>query len=104
MNCIIVDDEPLARKAIQKLVYQTENLESIASFSGPDATREFLAKNVVDLIFLDFEAQKQIRRIRVAGSAQRMTYTFSPDGKYFAYGTQNSNEINLFGIRCPWEN
>jgi len=55
MNCIIVDDEPLARKAIQKLVYQTANLESIASFNGADATREFLAKNAVDLVFLDIQ-------------------------------------------------
>ncbi len=55
MNCIIVDDEPLARKAIQKLVYQTENLESIASFNGTDATTEFLAKNAVDLVFLDIQ-------------------------------------------------
>ena len=55
MNCIIVDDEPLARKAIQKLVNETENLESIASFNGADTTREFLAKNAVDLIFLDIQ-------------------------------------------------
>jgi DNA-binding LytR/AlgR family response regulator len=55
MNCIIVDDEPLARKAIQKLVNETEDLESIASFNGADATREFLAKNAVDLIFLDIQ-------------------------------------------------
>ncbi|WP_285010200.1 LytR/AlgR family response regulator transcription factor [Pedobacter faecalis] len=55
MNCIIVDDEPLARKAIQKLVYQTDNLECIASFNGTDATREFLSKNAVDLIFLDIQ-------------------------------------------------
>ena len=55
MNCIIVDDEPLARKAIEKLVYQTENLESIATFNGADATREFLAKNTVDLVFLDIQ-------------------------------------------------
>jgi len=55
MNCIIVDDEPLARKAIQKLVNQTENLESIASFNGADATGEFLEKNAVDLVFLDIQ-------------------------------------------------
>lgn len=55
MNCIIVDDEPLARKAIEKLVYQTDNLEVIASFNGVDATREFLVKNAVDLIFLDIQ-------------------------------------------------
>jgi DNA-binding LytR/AlgR family response regulator len=55
MNCIIVDDEPLARTAIQKLVCQTENLETIASFNGADATREFLARNTVDLVFLDIQ-------------------------------------------------
>jgi DNA-binding LytR/AlgR family response regulator len=55
MNCIIVDDEPLARKAIQKLVYQAENLEVIASFNGVEAVREFLTKNTVDLIFLDIQ-------------------------------------------------
>jgi DNA-binding LytR/AlgR family response regulator len=55
MNCIIVDDEPLARKAIQKLAYQTENLEVIGSFNGTDATREFLATNTVDLVFLDIQ-------------------------------------------------
>ncbi|MET0637887.1 MAG: LytTR family DNA-binding domain-containing protein [Chitinophagaceae bacterium] len=55
MNCIIVDDEPLARKAIEKLVCQTENLEAIASFNGADATKDFLAKNTVDLVFLDIQ-------------------------------------------------
>lgn len=55
MNCIIVDDEPLARKAIQKLVHQTDNLESIAAFNGAAATGEFLAKNAVDLVFLDIQ-------------------------------------------------
>jgi DNA-binding LytR/AlgR family response regulator len=55
MNCIIVDDEPLARKAIEKLVYQTENIETIASFNGADATRGFLEKNTVDLVFLDIQ-------------------------------------------------
>jgi DNA-binding LytR/AlgR family response regulator len=55
MDCIIVDDEPLARKAIQKLVFQTENLQSIGAFNGVAATREFLAKNTVDLVFLDIQ-------------------------------------------------
>jgi len=55
MNCIIVDDEPLARKAIQKLAYQTENLEVIASFNGAEATTEFLTQNTVDVVFLDIQ-------------------------------------------------
>ena len=55
MNCIIVDDEPLARKAIEKLVHQTENLEVIASFNGAEATKAFLATNAIDLVFLDIQ-------------------------------------------------
>jgi len=55
MNCIIVDDEPLARKAIQKLINATESLEAIASFNGTNTTREFLIKNTVDLVFLDIQ-------------------------------------------------
>jgi len=55
MNCIIVDDEPLARKAIQKLIDQTDNLESIGSFNGADAATKFLVNNTVDLIFLDIQ-------------------------------------------------
>lgn len=55
MNCIIVDDEPLARKAIQKLIDQTENLELKGSFNGADAATEFLASTPVDLIFLDIQ-------------------------------------------------
>jgi DNA-binding LytR/AlgR family response regulator len=55
MNCIIIDDEPLARKAIQKLIDQTDNLESIGSFNSPDTASKFMAENVVNLIFLDIQ-------------------------------------------------
>ncbi len=55
MKCIIVDDEPLAREAIQMLIDQTDNLDSIGSFNSPDAATNFLANNEVDLIFLDIQ-------------------------------------------------
>ncbi len=55
MNCIIVDDEPLAREAIQMLVDQTDNLDLKGSFNGPDAATNFLMNNEVDLIFLDIQ-------------------------------------------------
>ena len=58
MNCIIVDDEPLAREAIQMLIDQTDNLDSIGSFNSPDAATNFLANNEVDLIFLDIQMPK----------------------------------------------
>ncbi len=55
MNCIIVDDEPLAREAIQMLIDQTNNLDLIGSFNSPDAATNFLVNNEVDLIFLDIQ-------------------------------------------------
>lgn len=55
MNCIIVDDEPLAREAIQMLIDQTNNLDLIGSFNSPDTATKFLKKNKVDLIFLDIQ-------------------------------------------------
>lgn len=55
MNCIIVDDEPLAREAIQMLIDQTTQLKLVGSFSGADSATKFIANNEVDLIFLDVQ-------------------------------------------------
>lgn len=55
MNCIIVDDEPLAREAIAILVDQTEHLNLVGSFNSSDAASVFMLSNVVDLIFLDIQ-------------------------------------------------
>lgn len=55
MNCIIVDDEPLAREAIQMLVEQTQNLNLIGSFNSAESASKFMNDNSVDLIFLDIQ-------------------------------------------------
>ena len=55
MNCIIVDDEPLAREAIRMLIDQTDNLDLIGSFNSPAPATKFLVNNPVDLIFLDIQ-------------------------------------------------
>lgn len=55
MSCIIVDDEPLAREAIQILVAKTDGLDLLGSFNGAEAAGEFLAGNTVDVIFLDIQ-------------------------------------------------
>ena len=53
MNCIIVDDEPLAREGIRLLVDKTKDLVLLNSFSNANAAGKFLAENTVDLVFLD---------------------------------------------------
>jgi DNA-binding LytR/AlgR family response regulator len=55
MNCIIVDDEPLAREAIQLLVNQVAGLQLLQSFPSANAAAKFLKETVVDLVFLDIQ-------------------------------------------------
>lgn len=55
MTCIIVDDEPLAREAIQLLVKATKNLHLLKEFSNTNAASLFLTEYPVDLIFLDIQ-------------------------------------------------
>ncbi|TCD05933.1 response regulator transcription factor [Pedobacter frigidisoli] len=53
MNCIVVDDEPLARGAIQLYLRANPDLQLLKSFGSADVAAEFLRTNEVDLIFLD---------------------------------------------------
>lgn len=55
MNCIIVDDEPLAREAIKILIEKTDNLNLLGSFNSSDSATTFLEITLVDLIFLDIQ-------------------------------------------------
>lgn len=55
MNCIIIDDEPLAREAIAMLVNQTDNLDLTCSFNSPETAKSFMESNTVELIFLDIQ-------------------------------------------------
>ncbi len=55
MNCIIVDDEPLAREAIEMLISQTDDLVLTGSFNSAEAAGNFMEKNTVELIFLDIQ-------------------------------------------------
>lgn len=55
MNCIIVDDEPLGRKAIQLLVQDTPTLTLCRDFGDTLSAGKFMRTNPVDLIFLDIK-------------------------------------------------
>ncbi|MCJ7932347.1 MAG: LytTR family DNA-binding domain-containing protein [Chryseobacterium sp.] len=55
MNCIIVDDEPLARAEMKSLINETSKMEILGEFSNAPAALEFLKDNDADLIFLDIE-------------------------------------------------
>lgn len=55
MNCIIVDDEPLAREAIQLLVRDIDYLNLTGTFNNATSAARFMDGNMVDLIFLDIQ-------------------------------------------------
>lgn len=55
MKCIIIDDEPIARRGMKRLVDSRHELELAASLDSAEAAGDFLADNNVDLIFLDIE-------------------------------------------------
>lgn len=59
MNCIIVDDEPLAREGLENLIKETAaDITITAKFSNAITAMDFLQSNSVDLVFLDIQMPK----------------------------------------------
>lgn len=55
MRCIIVEDEPIARQRVKKLVDSISLLQLLGTFENARTAGEFMKKNLVDLIFLDIK-------------------------------------------------
>lgn len=55
MKYIIVDDEPIARRGIEKLAGQIAQLELIGGFENAETAGRFMENNQVDLVFLDIQ-------------------------------------------------
>ncbi|OXA75732.1 two component transcriptional regulator, LytTR family [Flavobacterium aquidurense] len=53
INCLIIDDEPLAINVIKNYLEPIENFEVINTFSNPIEGLNFLKNNTVDVVFLD---------------------------------------------------
>lgn len=53
MNCIVIDDEPLARQKLKMLIEKDDALHLSGCFKDPAAASEFLELNPAELIFLD---------------------------------------------------
>jgi two-component system LytT family response regulator len=58
INCVVADDEPLARKGIENFVKEIPFLNMVASCSNPISVMELLSKEKIDLIFLDVQMPK----------------------------------------------
>ncbi len=55
IQCVIIDDEPLAIQVIQRHLEQLRELKLIGTFQNPLEAFELLKKTNIDLIFLDIE-------------------------------------------------
>lgn len=73
MNCIIIDDEPLAREAIEMLIHQRDDLDLTGSFNSPESAQSFIATHPVELIFLDIQ-MPGINGIEFARTIPRETF------------------------------
>lgn len=58
MRCIIVDDEPVARKILREFTAQVPFLELAGEFENAQKTKTFLHADHADLMFLDIEMPK----------------------------------------------
>jgi two-component system, LytTR family, response regulator len=58
LNCIIVDDEPLAREGLANYVREVDFLQLAGSCEHPLELAALLDQNPVDLIFLDIQMPK----------------------------------------------
>lgn len=55
MNCIIIDDEPLALELLEDNIRMVQNLELVASCLSAAQAMQILQQQVVDLVFCDIQ-------------------------------------------------
>ena len=58
LNCLIIDDEPLARKGLREYVQEIDFLHCVASCENALKAASFLNQEKIDLIFLDIHMPK----------------------------------------------
>jgi DNA-binding LytR/AlgR family response regulator len=58
LKCIIIDDEPIARRVLKEFIEDIDFLELIGQAENPLKAMSLLSENTVDLIFLDINMPK----------------------------------------------
>lgn len=58
INCIIIDDEPLARKGLKEYIADVDFLELSGEFDNPLRAADLIGKGGMPLLFLDIEMPK----------------------------------------------
>ena len=55
INCIAIDDEPLALEVVKRFTAKIPNLNLLAAYTDAVAAEKFLRHNPVDLLFIDIQ-------------------------------------------------
>ena len=58
LNCIIIDDEPLAIEGIELYLNDYDLFNLVGTFNNAIAANTFMQTNQVDVLFLDIEMPK----------------------------------------------
>jgi DNA-binding LytR/AlgR family response regulator len=58
IKCVIIDDEPLARKGLKEYIDDVEFLQLAAEFDNPLMATDMLDKGEIQLLFLDIQMPK----------------------------------------------
>src|SRR5258708_31881016 len=58
INCIIIDDEPLARKGLKEYIADVDFLNLVGEFDNAVKATELLSKGNAQLVFLDIQMPK----------------------------------------------
>lgn len=58
MNCIIIDDEPMARSGLKEYIAEVDFLQLLGEFEHPLKAMDIITNQSVDLIFLDIQMPK----------------------------------------------
>lgn len=81
INCIAVDDEPLALEIIEDYIHKIPFLELMRSFHNAMDCIEYLKNNKVDLLFLDIQMEELtgIQLIKVLKERPEIIFTTAYD-------------------------
>ena len=58
INCVIIDDEPLARKGLKEYIADIDFLNLVGEYDSPLKAAEQISKGEVQLLFLDIQMPK----------------------------------------------
>ncbi len=58
INCIIIDDEPLARKGLKEYIADLDFLDLVGEFDNPLKAAEMISRGEAQLLFLDIQMPK----------------------------------------------